>query len=533
MQPNSHRILLVSIFCALLVAFSIGFMTGCGGGEKPKILVIGLDGATWSILDPWIEAGDLPNLAQFRSDAAWGDLSSIIPYLSPPAWTSAITGVNPGRHGIFDFQRRLPQGNIIITETAGNRKAAPIWKMLEGKGKRSAFINIPMTDPPEEMDGVMVSGFPHVDKVLYTYPPELEKELQGYILDEMEMNLVAGKEDSIRTHIRDVMEARWTAVQKIYQKEDWDLFWVVFTAVDRVQHMFWRFMDPLDARNEEDEVVRYRDVVHDLWVRMDAIIGEFLAMAGPQDYILFVSDHGFGPIRRELRVKPYIEQQTLSSVLRENSKEIYCLHPSDGERLYVRVKGRDPNALLTRERQLEIRDELKRVLDAAKDPLTGEAILSASYTKDSAFRGPYSDKGPDLTLIPSTGYYVVWEDLIRASLGEAGAETPEEAVGTVSFSLSGWHEMEGIYLLQGRDVAKGRQDRFNSRRHNLMDVTPTLLYLLGVEVPEGLDGAVMEGVLDPERLKVKPIRYGPAFEELFREDSPDTSGLMNLPYIGG
>ncbi|MBD3336508.1 MAG: hypothetical protein GF355_13430 [Candidatus Eisenbacteria bacterium] len=525
-MPDSRCLGRLVLQVLTLLALLPLLFVGCGGGgaERP-ILVIGLDGATWDILDPWIEAGDLPNLAAFRDQSAWGNLRTVVPYLSPPAWTSAVTGVNPGRHGIFDFQRRIPQGNIILTETARSRRATPIWGMLEGEGLRSAFINIPMTDPPDELDGIMVSGFPHVDGTGWSYPAEIEEQYPDYVLDQMEMRLPEGKEDSTLAHNFAVLEERWKVVRDLYQREEWDLFWAVFTATDRMQHEFWRFMDPLDPRSVEDEEVRYRNAVHDLWARVDEILGELLELAGPETSVLIMSDHGFGPIRRELRVDPYIRRQTLSATLADYAEEVRSLDPTDAARLYVHLQGRDPGGILDQEQHREVRDELKRVLEAARDPETGDIVVEKAWVKDEVYYGPYADKGPDVTVLPARGYFLVRGDSEQAA-GDA-------VVGPLSISLSGWHAMDGIYLWRGPGFVPGRQDRHNGRHHNLMDVTPTLLYLLGVDVPEGLDGRVMTGVLEPDRLRGRPVTYQPPFEEVFEGGEIDTTGLRNLPYIGG
>lgn len=513
-----------------LLLITIAVLPGCGKKDGGKVLVIGLDGATWELLDEWIARGDLPNIASFREESAWGNLSSVVPYLSPPAWTSAFTGVNPGRHGIFDFQRRVPgPGMVVLQETSKSRRATPIWEMIKGTGLRSAYINIPMTDPPDEVDGLMIAGLPHVDKAGWSYPRDLAGEFPDYILDGMEMEVREGKEDSVLTHIHEILEARWETVRTLYQREDWDLFWVVFTQTDRIQHMFWGYMEPYDPRFDPERAYPYRNAVHDLWVRQDQIIGELLAMTDPETTVLLMSDHGFGPIYRELRVMPYLRNQTVSSLVRDFATEIYAIDPFNASQLYVAVEGRDARAVIKRDRQEHVIGELKDLLDNTLDPETGEPVAQESWLQGEVFRGLYTDKGPDLTVLTKRGYFFV-----RAE-GLVGEEV--DPVGPLSVSLSGWHEMPGIYALRGAGLVSGRRDRQGDRRYNLMDVTPTLLYLLGEPVPEGLDGIVMTGLLDPQVLESHPVESGPPFDEVYQEDEiPDSTEierLKSLPYIGG
>jgi predicted AlkP superfamily phosphohydrolase/phosphomutase len=345
----------------------------------------------------------------------------------------------------------------------------------------------------------------------------------------MEMEVREGKEDSVLTHIHEILEARWETVRTLYQREDWDLFWVVFTQTDRIQHMFWGYMEPYDPRFDPEKAYPYRNAVHDLWVRQDQIIGELLAMTDPETTVLLLSDHGFGPIYRELRVMPYLRSQTVSSLVRDFATEIYAIDPFNASQLYVAVEGRDARAVINRDRQEQVIAELKDLLDNTLDPETGEPVAKKSWLQEEVFPGLYTDKGPDLTVLTNRGYFFV-----RAE-GLVGEDV--DPVGPLSVSLSGWHEMPGIYALRGDGLVSGRRDRQGDRLYNLMDITPTLLYLLGEPVPEGLDGIVMTGLLDPQILESRPVEYGAPFDEVYREDEiPDSTEidrLKSLPYIGG
>jgi predicted AlkP superfamily phosphohydrolase/phosphomutase len=487
-------------------------------------LVIGLDGATWDILQPWIEAGDLPNLAAFQEEAAWGTLYSVVPYLSPTAWTSAFTGVNPGRHAIFDFQRRLPTGGVILSETARSRRASPIWKMLEGTGLRMAFINIPMTDPPDPVDGIMISGLPHPDLTGWSYPPELEEEFPQYRLDKMEMMIPPGTEDSLLAEIRETLDRRWEVTKTLFQREDWDLFWVVFTGSDRMQHMFWGFMEP-DPRFAPERVAKYRDAIHDFWVHLDEILGEFLELAGPDRVVFLMSDHGFQAMNRELRVHPYLAQQEESPRLRELVSQVTSLDPTDACRLYVKKKGREPDGVLEDPLHGEVVRELRDVLRHAVDPANGDTILAGCWTRDEVFWGPYAGKGPDVVMVPNPPYFVV--------SGDKTGGLDQDPLGDLFITLSGWHSMRGLYAVRGPNIPPGHRSGDDDRAYSLLDVTPTLIYLLGQAIPEGLDGRIMEGLFEPGYVSRHPPEMRPPMEETFEEGPIDTTGLRNLPYIGG
>src|SRR5215510_5464616 len=123
------------------------------------LLVIGLDGATLDLVRPWVAAGRLPVLADLMARGAWGPLRSTIPAATFPAWTSLVTGVNPGRHGVLDFTERVPGTHRVRFVNGSYRRAPALWTRLTRAGRRVAVVTVPATYPPEPVAGVMVSGF--------------------------------------------------------------------------------------------------------------------------------------------------------------------------------------------------------------------------------------------------------------------------------------------------------------------------------------------------------------------------------------
>ena len=147
-----------------------------------RCILLGLDGATYDLLDPWMDAGLLPNLKDLLARGAKGVLRSTDPPTTPPAWTSVLTGVNPGKHGIFDFRdsfHRDPRRPLVSSRSM---KAPRIWQILNAAGLRTAIMNVPITFPPEPLDGFMISGMmtPN-DEADYTYPSELKARLDGMV----------------------------------------------------------------------------------------------------------------------------------------------------------------------------------------------------------------------------------------------------------------------------------------------------------------------------------------------------------------
>jgi predicted AlkP superfamily phosphohydrolase/phosphomutase len=511
---------------ALLLTAAVLVGPGCGRREAAggRVVVIGLDGATWDLLQPWIDRGDLPQLAQIQERAAWGDMQSIVPYLSPSAWTSAVTGVNPGKHAIFDFQRRIPGQTVIVNETAKSRRAQPIWNMLRSSKKRVLVLNVPMTDPPDEVNGLFVAGFPHPDAIGWTYPSDYEARLGDYELDHMEIRLLPGQEDSLIALYRRQQEQRHRIVLDWLKNESFDLLWAVFTASDRIQHTFWLFTDPQNPNYDPARARRYGDAIHDLWVEQDRILGEILAAVGERDTIFILSDHGFGPLRYDLQVRQALRAPGAGLAERE-AQAVYSLTPNDAARLYVSRRGRDPGAPWTAEEAGRIRGKVSDALGAVRDPATGARACETIWTGEQVFRGTYAEKGPDLVVLPAEGYFLTLSD---DSGAPAAVITPHGAL------LSGWHRMDGIYAVLGPGIAPGKRDGEAGRLYSLLDVVPSLLYLLDEPVPEGLDGTLMQGIVDPGRLQRHPPRSAGPLEEDYRETTPEElENLRNLPYIGG
>lgn len=510
----------------ILVAGLCGGVAGCGPKEQPRLFVIGLDGATWEVIEPWIASGELPHLKALRDRSSWGTMNSVIPYLSPPAWTSATTGVNPGRHGIFDFQRKLPPdgGSIkVVTETANSRKVAPIWNMLKGRGPQVCIVNVPMTDPPDEVDGVMVAGMPHVDESGYTWPRARQSQLEsmGYLIDRMEMKLPLGEEGATFETLMNTLRKRGELVKTLYQEAVYDLFWVVFTQTDRVQHTFWQFDDPEYPHYDAERAATYAGSIKKLWLEQDRILGEILALIPEDTWILVVSDHGFGPMHRELRVANCLHAES-SHLAEAEAEEVYSLERSDAARLHVRQRQRDPRGWLTEAEARDVRDRAAATLAAALDPETGKSGVEAVYKQEDIYVGQYAELGPQLTILPARGYHVV--------RGDDSTKVGIEVFADNSSSLSGWHRMNGIVMLAGPGVQSGEL----SGAYNLLDVVPTCMYILDQAMPTDLDGKIMERCFTDGYRESHQARYaGTVSREERRLTPEEEEKLKQIPYIGG
>jgi predicted AlkP superfamily phosphohydrolase/phosphomutase len=519
-----RRIILATIL--LLVAVTLLGCAGRGGEAEStglRVAVIGLDGATWTLLDPWIEQGLLPNLQRLRDEGYSGGLTSTIPPLSAPAWTTAITGVNPGKHGIFDFELVDRERFLPIPATSIDRKAKAVWEYLLGTGKRSIVIGVPLTSPPDSIDGIMIGGFPHLLAGGYTFPRSLEDELMGYRLDEYGEYLPPGGEDAFLANLIATRDGHARTALEFYKRKDWDLFWAVFMGSDKVQHFFWKFMDA-EKRGDVDPALaeRFGNVVREFWIGLDRIVGDFLAATDENTVLFVVSDHGFAPIYREMQILRWLWNEGYCNINPLKSRVFYF--PHFGGELAVNRSDRFPHGVVEPGEEYErLLDELGRKLLAVRDPADGKEVVASVLRSDSAYSGPFVEEAPDLLFLPEPGYVFG-----RGSPLEEGAVFQKP-----SYTFSAYHDMRGILLARGPHVRKGSA----AGDLSLQDLAPTVLRLLGETIPVAMDGRPFEGPFEDDLAVTAPLRIGKrsierdATGSLTEETKKKLEKLEALPYL--
>lgn len=498
---------------------------GCGEDHsRPtgfRVAVIGLDGATFDLLAPWMEEGLLPNLKKMRDEGYSSPLQSVIPPLSAPAWTTAITGVNPAKHGVFDFELVDRRRFLPVPATSLDRKAKAVWEYMTDSKRRSVVISVPVTTPPDPIEGVMISGFPHLFQSGYTWPEGLEGRLAGYRLDRYGEYLPPGGEDAFLANLNATREGRARAALDLYKNEDWELFWAVFMGTDKVQHFYWKFMDPEGRDVDPALVEKYGNSIRDFWVRIDEIVGEFVAATDEKTILFVVSDHGFVPVNREIQLLRWLWDEGYCDRNPLKSRLLYFTHL--GGRITVNRTDRFPDGVIEPGEEYEdlLADVTARLLEI-RDPANGRKVVAEVYRADEILRGPYLEDAPDLFFLPERGYFIG-----RGSPLEEG-----ELFQEPSFTFSAYHDRRGIFLARGPHVKRGRSET----PLELFDLAPTVLRLLGETVPSGMDGGPFEGPFDagleaaaPLRVADRPIERD--VEDRIDENADRLKELKALPYL--
>ena len=266
---------------------------------KRRVLVIGVDSFSMDLILKWREY--LPNLNRMIEQGTYGYMRSTVPPFTPPAWTAILTGKNPGKTGIFDWitypQRKDEKIRVVYSYDI---KAETVFDILSKNGKKVVSLNVPLTYPPWKVNGYMVSGIPTPVKenAVITYPESLKDELDeivsGYQIQPMVNLQIKGKEEEYIEEFSKTLVKRFEAALYLLHMIDWDLFFLVFFAIDSVQHYFWHHMDenhPLHNPNN-----KYKDVIKNFYIQIDSLIGKILSEIPENTYTFVISDHGMGPL---------------------------------------------------------------------------------------------------------------------------------------------------------------------------------------------------------------------------------------------
>ncbi|MDH4208597.1 MAG: alkaline phosphatase family protein, partial [Anaerolineae bacterium] len=286
--------------------------------ERDRVLVIGIDGATFDLLRPWMDEGFLPNLAAIRDSGSHGLLRSTIPPITASAWSSFQTGKNPGKHGLFDFTQYRPGSYETSYVNASSVLAEPLWQILSRQGKRVVVINVPVTYPPQPVNGYLISGMltPSVE-VEFTYPPGLYTEMVREIADYQiflpaRAALQMGFRDFV-DRLRYLSRKRAEAALFLMRRAEWDFFMVHFQSSDVLQHALWSHLDPAHPQYSSIPE-RDRDYARSYYAELDALIGQVADQAGPDTTVIVMSDHGFGPARKRFHINQWLANEGLLAI---------------------------------------------------------------------------------------------------------------------------------------------------------------------------------------------------------------------------
>jgi predicted AlkP superfamily phosphohydrolase/phosphomutase len=539
-----------------------------------RLLVLGLDGATWTVLDPMRRRGLMPNLDALLARAAHGTLRSIVPPVTTAAWTTMMTGCGPARHGLFDHRYYDTAAGQMKVNHSGRVRVPTFWHVISQAGRRVVSLNVPATYPPLAVKGVVVSGMdaPHLEAALSGAPEfarRLRSEVPGYSLryfwkrapqslDELAENARLTAES-----FRGRAEGGLLADKVV---PDWAALMVQFQNLDPFQHRAWRYLN-VDETGIDDPA--WNAAAGAVLRGLDEAIGLLIDLADRRGAaILVCSDHGFGPCRGRVHVNRILTSAGiarlpgLSGRLGRRARQAadrfrlwgakrglpgaraasfdlsvaaqfpfdwkrtlaFAPHQDTAAMIYLNTAARTAGAPLQTLRQID--DALaatQEALAGALHPETGKRLFPKIVATAEAYGiDPAREGYPDLIALPDDPYWV------RTKLAPGTAWVEADA------NLPGTHRPEGIVALAGAGIAPGR-----TLEADLIDVAPTVLKLLGLAIPphmEGkplgcLGGATPAPIRQDQASPAVPSPHQPQFDYTPEEQAIIEQRLADLGYL--
>jgi predicted AlkP superfamily phosphohydrolase/phosphomutase len=466
-------------------------------GAVAKVMIIGLDCAEPSlVLGPWRER--LPNLASLMEAGTHGRLTSVIPPITVPAWSCMMSSRTPGDLGVYGFRNRSDHsydGLFIANGTA--IKEPRLWDLATRGGKRSIVLGVPGTYPPRPLNGVMVTCFltPSVESQ-YTYPPLLKREVENvvgeYLFDTKDFR--TDKKDWLLEQVYEMTKRRFALAEHLLATKPWELFVMVEMGPDRMHHGFWKDMDPEHRAHEPGGP--YETAILDYHVYLDGLIGGVLAHADEDTAVLVVSDHGAKRMDGGIRINEWLRREGLLALARE-PRGTERLHDvgvdwsrttawGDGgyyARVFLNVKGREPEGTIEPDDYEHVREDLRRRLEAIPDE-NGRPIGTRAYTPEELYDS-VGGVAPDLI--------VLFGDLLWRSVGTVGGSEGIHTFENDTGPDDANHAQDGLLIMRApanRDLGVEPGPREGM---HLLDVAPTVLELLGLPVPAGMRGTSLLG----------------------------------------
>jgi len=530
--------------------------------KKKKLLIIGLDGGTYTFMDPLIKEGKLPNIEKLINGGVKAVLRSTIPPITSPAWVTFMTGKNPGKHGFFDFFKYdiknpdyyfapAPQDALkkFVKNfmNSHNYAGQTIFDFLGQSGYKVASIFMPMTYPPWPINGYMVSGYPVLDfDKPTTYPEQWSKEL-GPIFDNSAL-LTRNKEKLIKECKR-LVEKTTDITLKQLSKNECDVLALVYSSIDFSQHRLW-----LDSKEDASP---YKNVISEMYAQVDKDIGRITSQVGEDTSIVILSDHGFcacpekafslnawlaqekylTPQKKNIlanlndRILNYLRHNKITTIVaarrilsklplffRQKASSAYykgaqidwtktkaCRYkmgPCEG--IVINKIGRQKVGIVAEGTEYnDLRDEIISKLETLKDPQNGQKIVREIYRREDLYNGNFVEEVPDIVIVLNSSY-----------MGGLEVDGPIVQPVTDEFRdvYSGQHDLDGILILKGTKF----KEKDDIGTVNMVDVAPTLLFDLDLPISTDIDGKVIYSAFK-EQFASRQAKLGNISEKQFEE----------------
>jgi predicted AlkP superfamily phosphohydrolase/phosphomutase len=494
-----------------------------------RLLVIGLDGATYDLLTPWAESGRMPNLARLMASSARAVANSTRPYITPVAWTTFQTGCEPHEHGILDYRYLDHRRRRLLLNHTGRIARPTLFDAISSSGGEVVSLNLPMTYPaPSSVRGMVVGGLdsPSIDAALAPYPEFAARvRATGARFD---LGTIWRRKPTTFEELADgieqtdaILRGQATAARVADAMTDWQLMVVQLQVLDSLQHRCWQWLDPREGGTAELWVSKTQQALRSL----DDCLGELMELAARRSAaVVVLSDHGFGPFRGKItlaeilsragllcwprgfgaagynlrrgawRMRKYLYRRfkpgcstaqltrpldTLLPIDWRRSAAL-ALHGNLGGLIYLNTPERFHTGPLKTARQRDqALAEVIRAFETASHPETGEPLFVEVFGTAQRYGiDPVQKLWPDVVAIPTAGFHTRHKFDAQPRLLRSDA------------SMAATHRAEGVLMLNAPHVTAGAY-----RPAELRDVAPTILQMLGISVPAHMSGQALGDIL--------------------------------------
>lgn len=474
-----------------------------------KVVVIGLDGATWNLLKPWADNGELPTIKKLMDEGFWGNLESTIPPITGPAWTSISTGKNPGKHGIFGFVR-LEQGTLKLNRPK-DVKSKPIYEILSENGISNIIIGFPLSFPPSGyFEGIITSDF------LYPTPSVIPNSKKAYINDYRVAPDFSKKGEELLEDMINTAKSQVELAKALFSNETWDFFFFVFNQTDSVSHHFW---------NDMVNGTKLGEKAKEVFAIADEFLGWLLNKISDDTILLIVSDHGFEScpykinLNKLLLDKGFLKTKIKEKKSDETLEQQIKLFGNFGEQIKIprtlyklgtnplmepisvkifkhifknketsTVEGIDfekskafvpssESMCIQLNPELDEKDRentAKQIIDFLRElGYDGKKVFRCVLSKNEVYSGPFVKSAPEILLLPD-GFFIT-SSFSRCLFDE--------------FNQGSFHDRKGIFLAYGSKIKSGEGGSMR-----LCDITPTILHIFDLPIPQDMDGEVLKNI---------------------------------------
>ena len=423
--------------------------------SKNKVAVLGIDGVPYSLLRQFVDQGLMPNLARLSREGTLSPMTASIPEVSSTSWTTFMTGVNPGKHGIYGFTELQSGSYKWSFPDSHHIKSETLWDIAGKNNKKSVVLNVPSTYPAKPLEGILTAGFVALDLKKATYPDSAYEYLKS-IDYKMDVDTRKAKESfaALAEEIEISFNIRKKAFLHFLDHSEWDLFIGVITETDRLHHYLWVAL--------QEEAHPQHTFFLDFYRNLDSFIGEMYERTGDRIPLIILSDHGFTTINKEVYLNVWLQEKgylkfrkdnpgTLEDMDRES--KVFVLDPA---RFYIHSKDRYPDGSVDSSEYSRLREKIKTELLALT--VEGNNVIKEVIFREDLYRGSLFDKAPDFVALPYEGYDLKGSISKSAVFGRG--------------NLTGGHTRENaVFYINKKTDAKDI---------NIIDVGPTIISLLGI-----------------------------------------------------